>query len=519
METSAQEENLKDLEKRREEAALGGGEKRIEAQHKKGKMTARERLAKLFDAGSFEEIDRFVTHRCTDFGMDKKQFAGDGVVTGVGRIQGRTAFCYAQDFTVLGGSLGEMMAQKICKVQDLALKNGGPCIAINDSGGARIQEGVTSLAGYGEIFFRNTIASGVVPQISIILGPCAGGAVYSPGITDFIFMAQETSHMFITGPKVIKTVLNEEVSFEDLGGAMTHASKSGVCHFALESEDAVLESVRRLLGYLPQNNLEDPPASEARDAADREAPALDTLVPDNPNQPYDMLDVIRPVVDDGVFEEVHRHWAGSILVGFARLAGRVVGVVGNQPNMLAGTLDINASIKGARFVRFCDAFNVPLVVFTDVPGFLPGTDQEHGGIIRNGAKLIYAFSEATVPKLTVITRKAYGGAYIVMNSKHLGADWNLAWPSSEIAVMGPKGAVEIVSRKEMEAAEDKAAAEAKLIEAYREKFANPYVASRHGFLDDVILPRETRPKLIAGLKALEGKRETRPPKKHGNIPL
>jgi len=519
MESTDSKEKLEQLEKLRVEAAKGGGEKRIEDQHKKGKLAVRERIERLFDPGTFEEIDRFLTHRCTDFGMEKKKFLGDGIVTGFGKIRGRLAYCYAQDFTVLGGSLGEMMASKVCKVQDLALKNGAPVIAMNDSGGARIQEGVGSLAGYGEIFFRNTISSGVVPQISVILGPCAGGAVYSPGITDFIIMAQKTSHMFITGPKVIKTVLNEEVSFEDLGGAMTHASTSGVAHFAMESEDDALEMTKDLLSYIPQNNLEDPPRAETGDDPAREAPELDEVVPDNPNQPYDMKDVLLPVVDDGEFLEVHANWAPNILVGFSRLDGRTVGIVANQPNYLAGALDINASVKGARFIRFCDAFNIPLVVFCDVPGFLPGTDQEHAGIIRNGAKLIYAFSEATVPKLTVITRKAIGGAYIVMNSKHLGADCNLAWPTAEIAVMGAQGAVEIVFRKQMADAADKEAELARLIKEYRDKFANPYVAAKRGFLDDVIPPRTTRPRLVEALKSLEGKRENRPPRKHGNIPL
>jgi acetyl-CoA carboxylase carboxyltransferase component len=412
-----------------------------------------------------------------------------------------------------------MMAYKICKVQDLALRNGAPCVAINDSGGARIQEGVLALGGYGDIFFRNTIASGVIPQISVILGPSAGGAVYSPGITDYIIMAKNTSHMFITGPKVIKTVLNEDISFEDLGGAMTHAAKSGVCHFAAESEDEALDLVKRLLSFFPQNNLEDPPRAETGDDPNREAPALDALVPENPNQPYDILDAIGPVVDNGDFLEVHAHWAPNIVVGFGRLDGKTVGVIANQPKVLGGSIDINASIKGARFVRFCDSFNIPLVVFCDVPGFLPGTEQEYGGIIRNGAKLIYAFAEATVPKLTVIARKAYGGAYIVMNSKHLGADCNLGWPSTEIAVMGPKGAVEIVFKKEMDEAPDPAATEERLVNEYRDKFANPYVAANRGFLDDVIPPRKTRPRLIAALHACEGKREARPPRKHGNIPL
>ncbi|MHC4777517.1 MAG: acyl-CoA carboxylase subunit beta [Planctomycetota bacterium] len=519
MDSNIMAEKLKDLEKKREEASVGGGEKRIEAQHKKGKLTARERISKLFDPGTFEEIDRFMPHHCTDFGMEKKKTLGDGVVCGFGKVDGRLTYCYAQDFTVLGGSLGEMMAAKISKVQDLALQNGAPCIAMNDSGGARIQEGVFALKGYGDIFLRNTHSSGVIPQICLILGPCAGGAVYSPGIMDFILMVEKTSHMFITGPKVIKTVLNEEVTFDDLGGSMAHASKSGVAHFSMENEEAALEMVKALLSYFPQNNLEDPPKVETGDDPNREAPELDTLIPENPNQPYDILDVIRPVVDNGEFLEVQANWAGNILVGFARLDGKTVGIVANQPNCLAGCLDINASVKGARFIRFCDAFNIPLVVFTDVPGFLPGTDQEHGGIIRHGAKLIFAFSEATVPKLTVITRKAYGGAYIVMNSKHLGADWNVAWPSAEIAVMGPSGAVEIVFKRQMDGAEDPKAEQEKLEGEYKDKFANPYVAAQRGYLDDVIAPRTTRPRLIAGLNSLEGKRQARPPKKHGSIPL
>jgi acetyl-CoA carboxylase carboxyltransferase component len=513
------QQKINELRKLREKALLGGGLEAIKRQHKKGKLTARERLENLFDPNTFIEFDRFVTHRATDFGMTEKKFLTDGVVTGYGNVDGRLVYCFAQDFTVFGGSLSETFAEKICKVMDLAVQNGAPLVGLNDSGGARIQEGVVSLAGYADIFFRNTNASGVIPQISVIMGPCAGGAVYSPAITDFIIMTQKTSHMFITGPKVIKSVLNEDVTFDELGGANPHSQKSGVAHFACDSEQDSLEAVRRLLSYIPQNNLEDPPRVPPQDDPGRMDEALDTIVPDNPNQPYDIKKVINHVMDDGEFFEVHAGWAENIVVGFARLNGWSVGVVANQPNFLAGTLDINASTKGARFVRFCDAFNIPLVTFVDVPGFLPGTDQEHGGIIRNGAKLIYAYSEATVPKLTVITRKAYGGAYCVMCSKHIGADINLGWPSAEIAVMGPKGAVDIIFKREIEQADAPGEKETELIDDYRRKFANPYVAAARGYLDDVIEPRETRPRLIGMLETLRGKRESRPPKKHGNIPL
>ncbi len=512
-------QKVADLGAMRAESLLGGGLEAIEKQHEKGKLTARERLEYLFDQGSFVEFDRFVTHRATDFGMDKKQILGDGVVTGYGRIDGRLVYCFAQDFTVFGGSLSETFAAKICKVMDLAVRNGAPIVGLNDSGGARIQEGVVSLGGYADIFFRNTNASGVIPQISVIMGPCAGGAVYSPAITDFIIMTKKTSHMFITGPKVIKSVLNEDVTFDDLGGAYPHSQKSGVAHFACEDEQDSIDTLKKLLSYLPSNNLETPPRLAPEDDPGRMDADLDTVVPETPNQPYDMKRVITHVMDDGAFLEVHAGWAQNMIVGFARLNGHSVGIVANQPSMLAGTLDINASIKAARFVRFCDAFNIPLITFVDVPGFLPGTDQEHQGIIRNGAKLIYAFSEATVPKLTVVTRKAYGGAYCVMCSKHIGADLNLGWPTAEIAVMGPQGAVEIVFKKEMDLAQDRAAKEEELTSEYRRKFANPYIAAARGYLDDVIEPRETRPRLISMLETLFGKRESRPPRKHGNIPL
>jgi propionyl-CoA carboxylase beta chain len=513
------EDKLKSLRERKDQTKLGGGQDRIDKQHAKGKYTARERVEKLLDPGTFIELDAFVVHRCTDFGMDSKKIPGDGVVTGYGRIDGRLVYVFSQDFTVFGGSLGEMFAQKITKVMDLALRNGAPVIGLNDSGGARIQEGVMSLGGYAEIFFRNVMASGVVPQISMIMGPCAGGAVYSPAMTDFILMVKGTSHMFVTGPEVIKTVTNEDVTFEELGGAMTHNSKSGVAHFAAEDEDDCIAMVKKLLSFIPSNNLETPPRIDPTDDPNRMDDELVNIVPDDPNKPYDMRDVITRVFDNGEFFEVQPYWAENIIVGFARLNGHSVGIVGNQPNNRAGTLDIDSSTKGGRFVRFCDAFNVPLITFVDVPGFLPGIVQEYGGIIRNGAKLLYAFCEATVPKLTVITRKAYGGAYDVMNSKHIRADINFAWPSSEIAVMGPEGAVNIVFRKELGAVEDKVNKRQELITDYRNKFASPYIAAERGYIDDVIEPQETRPRLINALETLVTKRESRPRKKHGNIPL
>jgi len=473
----------------------------------------------LLDPGSFQETGVFVEHRTTDFGMADRRIPGDGVVAGYGTVNGRLTFVFAQDFTVFGGTLSEENAKKICNVMDQALENGAPVIGLNDSGGARIQEGVQSLGGYAEIFLRNTLASGVVPQISAILGPCAGGAVYSPAITDFVLMVKGTSHMFVTGPNVIKTVTNEDVTFEDLGGAMSHNSKSGVAHFAVEDDEACLAAIRRLLSYLPQNNVDDPPRRETNDPPDRMDPRLESIVPLEPNKPYDMKEVIRLVVDDGDLFEVHEHFAPNIVVGFAHLDGRPIGVVGNQPAMLAGVLDIKSSTKAARFVRFCDAFNIPLVTFEDVPGFLPGSEQEWGGIIRHGAKLLYAYCEATVPKLTVVVRKAYGGAYDVMSSKHIRGDYNVAWPQAELAVMGAEGAVNIVYRKEIDSAKDPAAARARLIEEYNEKFANPYVAAALGYLDDVIEPKETRPRLIRALRMLANKRQSLPPKKHGNIPL
>jgi acetyl-CoA carboxylase carboxyltransferase component len=513
------EERLAELRRWRELAEQGGGAERIERQHKAGKLTARERLAVLLDKGSFTELDMLVTHRCTDFGMERQRVPGDGVVTGYGQIDGRLVYVFAQDFTVFGGSLSQAYGAKICKVMDLAMKMGAPVIGLNDSGGARIQEGIDSLAGYADIFLRNTLASGVVPQISAILGPCAGGAVYSPAITDFVLMVKDTSYMFVTGPDVIRTVTHEEVSFEALGGAMTHSATSGVAHFAADSEEDCLRLIRELIGYLPQNNLEDPPRRPTADDPERMEEALNTVVPDNPNKPYDIKEVIRPVVDDGIFLEVHAHFAQNLVVGFARLDGQPVGFVANQPAVLAGVLDINASVKGARFVRCCDAFNIPLITLEDVPGFLPGTAQEFGGIIKHGAKLLYAFAEATVPKITVITRKAYGGAYCVMASKHIRADLNLAYPTAEIAVMGPEGAINILFRREMAEASDPAAFRAARVAEYREKFATPYVAAARGYIDDVIEPRETRPRLIKALRSLATKRDTNPPRKHGNIPL
>ena len=507
---------LEDYERR---AELGGGEARRQRQHAAGKLTARERTELFFDPGSFREIDKLVTHRCRDFGMDGELIPGDGVVTGHGLVDGRPVYAFAQDFTVFGGSLSETNASKIVKIMDLAVRNGAPVVGLNDSGGARIQEGVASLAGYADIFLRNTLASGVIPQISAIMGPCAGGAVYSPAITDFNVMVRESSYMFVTGPDVIRTVTHEEVSKEALGGAMTHNERSGVAHFAVADDRECLALVRTLLGYLPSNNLDGAPRVESADPVDREDAQLNALVPEAPNQPYDMLDLVHAVADDGEFLEVQRHFARNILVGFARLGGQSVGIVANQPAHLAGTLDIDASVKGARFVRFCDAFNIPLVTFEDVPGFLPGTQQEYGGIIRHGAKLLFAFAEATVPKVTVIVRKAYGGAYCVMASKHLRTDVNLAWPAAEIAVMGPEGAVNILYRRELETAPDPAARREERVREFREKLANPFVAAAHGFIDEVIEPRTTRPRLIAALRSLEGKRDTNPPKKHGNIPL
>ncbi len=510
---------IEELKALRRKAREGGGPERIAKQHEKGKHTARERLDLLLDKGSFRELDMFVTHRFSDFGMDKNRYLGDGVVTGYGTINKRLVFVYAQDFTVLGGSLGEAHAQKICKVLDMAMKNGAPVIGLVDSGGARIQEGVISLGGYADIFLRNTLASGVIPQISVIMGPAAGGAVYSPAITDFIIMVKNTSYMFITGPEVVKAVTHEDVTFEELGGAWTHATKSGVAHFAAENEEDAIFLTQTLLSYLPQNNLEDPPVRPTSDDFLRMDETLDTIVPDNPNKPYEMREIIRRVVDDGIFFEVHEHYAQNIIVGFAHLGGQVVGIVANQPAVLAGVLDIDASVKAARFVRFCDAFNIPLVTFVDVPGFMPGLNQEHGGIIRHGAKLLYAYAEATVPKVTVITRKAYGGAYDVMSSKHLRGDINFAWPSAEIAVMGPEGAVKIIFRRQIAAAEDPEAERERLVAEYRKKFANPYIAASRGFVDDVIIPHETRPRLINALEMLRNKRDKNPPKKHGNIPL
>ena len=512
-------EKLEQLEKRGAEAEEGGGRKRLEAQHEKGKLSARERLDLLLDEGSFVEFDRFVVHRSTDFGLDEQKIYGDGVVTGYGRIEGRLVYVFSQDFTVFGGSLSEAFAEKIVKVMDLAVRNGAPVIGLNDSGGARIQEGVVSLGGYAEIFLRNTLASGVVPQISAVLGPCAGGAVYSPAITDFTYMVRHTSYMFVTGPNVVKTVTHEDVTMEELGGADTHASVSGVAHFAMDSEPACIQAIRELFRFVPSNNVETPPRGAGTDPRDRRDAALLEVVPDNPNKPYDMHDIIKRIVDDGEFYEVHRDYAQNILCGFAHLGGASIGIVANQPAVLAGVLDINASVKGARFVRFCDAFNIPIVTFEDVPGFLPGVAQEHGGIIRHGAKLLYAFCEATVPKLTVITRKAYGGAYDVMSSKHIRGDYNVAWPTAEIAVMGPKGAVEILFRKEIAESRDTEAATEAKIQEYRDKFAHPYIAAGRGYLDDIIDPRDTRPRLIDALESLATKRDKNPPKKHGNIPL
>jgi propionyl-CoA carboxylase beta chain len=510
---------LRRLEELRDEALHAGTEQAVAKQREAGKLLARERAERLCDPGSFVELDRYVRHREPNFGMLERRPWGDAVVTGYGTVFGRKVFVFSQDFTVFGGSLSEVFAEKICKLMDMAVKYGCPVVGINDSGGARIQEGVVSLAGYAEIFWRNVQASGVVPQLSLVMGPSAGGAVYSPAITDFVFMVEGSSYMFITGPDVVRTVTGEEVSFEDLGGAVTHASKSGVAHFVSPDEEACLDDARLLLSYLPQNNLERAPYAAPADPVDREDAELDALIPDNPNKPYDMHDVIRRVMDDGEFLELHERWAENLVCGFARLGGHAVGVVGNQPRSLAGVLDIDSSVKGARFVRTCDAFNVPIVTFVDVPGFLPGTAQEWGGIIRHGAKLLYAYAEATVPKLAVITRKAYGGAYDVMSSKHIRADFNFAWPTAEVAVMGPEGAVNIVFRKELAEAEDPEARRAELIAEYKERFANPYVAAERGYVDAVISPHETRLEVVKALRLLRTKRETLPPKKHGNIPL
>jgi len=512
-------EKIELLEQKEKEAESGGGESRIKKQHDNGKLTARERIDLLLDKNTFVELDKFVVHRCNDFGMGDKKFLGDGVVTGYGKVEGRQIFVYAQDFTVFGGSLGMAHGRKICKVMDLAMQVGAPVVGLSDSGGARIQEGVESLAGYAEIFSRNVLASGVVPQISSIMGPCAGGAVYSPAITDFTIMVKDTSYMFITGPDVIKAVTHEEVNSEDLGGAMVHNSRSGVAHFAAEDDKESILLIKELLSFLPSNNMEDPPRVKTDDPSDRRDIGLRSIVPENPNKPYDMKDVVTSIVDDGYFFEVHEHFAKNIIIGFARLAGRTVGIVGNQPNMLAGCLDIDASIKGGRFVRFCDSFNIPILTLEDVPGFLPGTSQEWGGIIKHGAKLLYAYCEATVPRVTVITRKAYGGAYDVMNSRHIRGDMTLAYPTAEIAVMGSDGAVNIISRGQIAQADDPEAERARLIEEYKENFANPYKAAELGFVDEVIRPEDTRPRVIAAFEMLDGKRQTLPPKKHGNIPL
>jgi propionyl-CoA carboxylase beta chain len=510
---------IEDLRSRKAESRLGGGEERIAAQHKRGRLTARERMDLLLDKGSFREIDAFSVHRTSDFGLDQQKIMGDGVVTGWGTIEGRLVYVFSQDFTVFGGSLGEVHAEKVCKLLDMALKNGAPVIGLNDSGGARIQEGVVSLGGYADIFLRNTLASGVIPQLSAIMGPCAGGAVYSPALTDFIFMVRNSSYMFVTGPEVVKAVTHEEVSFEDLGGASIHSETSGVCHVATDSEADTLYLLRKLLTYLPQNNMEDPPFIPPTDDPLRMSEALDSLIPEDPSEPYDIKDAIHLIVDDGNFFEIHENYAQNIVVGFARLGGHSIGIIANQPAVLAGVLDIDSSDKAARFVRFCDSFNIPILTFVDVPGFLPGTGQEHGGIIRHGAKLLFAYCEATVPKLTVVTRKAYGGAYDVMSSKHIRGDVNLAWPSAEIAVMGPEGAVNIIFRKELAQSEDVEQRRAELVSEYRDKFANPYIAASRGYIDDVIEPRETRPRLVNALEMVANKRDVNPAKKHGNIPL
>lgn len=516
------EDKIKELLDKRELAKLGGGQKRIDAQHAKGKMTARERIDLLLDEGSFEEFDMFVTHRCTDFGLEKQEYLSDGVVTGHGTIDGRVVYVFSQDFTVFGGSLSESFAKKICKVMDQAMKVGAPLIGINDSGGARIQEGVQSLAGYAEIFERNILASGVIPQISAIFGPCAGGAVYSPALTDFILMSKESSYMFVTGPKVVKTVTGEIVTDEELGGATVHGSKSGVTHMIAEDEREGILLIRKLISFMPQNNLEEAPMMPCDDPIDRLEDSLNYFIPENPNKPYDVKDIIHAIVDNGEFLEIHRHYAPNIVVGFSRFNGQSVGIIANQPGYLAGVLDINASRKAARFVRFCDAFNIPLVTLVDVPGFLPGTAQEYGGIIIHGAKLLFAYGEATVPKITIILRKAYGGAYDVMSSKHLRGDINYAWPTAEIAVMGPKGAIEILHSKKLGELTDQAERDAYIVKAeneYKEKFANPYNAAKYGFIDDVIEPRNTRFRIIRALQALATKKDTNPPKKHCNIPL
>ncbi|MDD2717790.1 MAG: acyl-CoA carboxylase subunit beta [Candidatus Wallbacteria bacterium] len=510
---------LEVLAEKNRQAQIGGGSERIQKQHSDGKLTARERIEKLLDPGSFEELDRFVVHRCNEFGMGNKKFYGDAVVTGFGEIDGRTVYVFAQDFTVIGGSLGEMCAKKICKVMDLALQNGAPFIGLNDSGGARIQEGVLSLGGYGDIFCRNTKSSGVIPQISCIMGNCAGGAVYSPAITDFVFMVKDTSYMFITGPEVIKAVTSEDISFDELGSSRIHNEISGVAHFSTEDDEDCLAQVRKLISYIPSNNLENPPFAETDDPIDRLIPNVEQIVPDNPNKPYDVHEVIREIVDNGEFFEVHRDFARNIVVGLARLAGFTVGIVANNPIVLAGTIDIDSSFKASRFVRFCDAFNIPLVSLVDVPGFLPGKNQEYGGIIKHGAKMLYAYAEATVPKLTVITRKAYGGAYIVMCSKHLGGDYNVAWPTAEIAVMGPEGACNIVFRNELKSASNIEEKRKELVQDYRDKIATPYVAAALGYIDGIIKPAETRVHLIKGLYSLIGKRSQGLTRKHGNIPL
>lgn len=519
--TNPAKDRLEELRRLSKEAEAGGGPERREREHKTGKLTARERINLLLDEGTFEELDKFVRHRCNDFGMEEQRPAGDGFVTGYGKIEGRLVYAFAQDFTVFGGSLSETNALKICKIMDLAMRAGAPVIGLNDSGGARIQEGVASLAGYADIFLRNTLASGVVPQISAIMGPCAGGAVYSPAITDFIFMTRENSYMFVTGPDVIKTVTHEEVTKQELGGAMTHNEKSGVAHFVSRDDADCCAMIRELLSFLPSNNLEDPPYRPTNDSPSRREESLNSLVPEDPLKPYDIKDAIHAVADEGYFFEVHEHYAKNIVVGFARLDGRPVGIVANQPAFLAGTLDINASVKGARFVRFCDAFNIPLITFEDVPGFLPGTQQEYGGIIRHGAKLLYAFAEATVPKITVITRKAYGGAYCVMASKHIRTDANFAWPTAEIAVMGPEGAVNVVYKRELEKApeSEREKLRQQKIAEFRERFANPFVAAERGYIDAIIEPAETRSKIVIALRSLANKKDTNPRKKHGNIPL
>jgi acetyl-CoA carboxylase carboxyltransferase component len=510
---------IKHLQKLRQEALLGGGPERIEVQHKRGRLTARERIDLLLDNGSFRETDMFVAHRTHEFDLAQRKYLSDSVVTGWGTIDGRLVYVFSQDFTVFGGSLGEVHAEKVCKIMDMAMKNGAPIIGLNDSGGARIQEGVVSLGAYADIFLRNTLASGVIPQISAVMGPCAGGAVYSPALTDFIFMVRNSSYMFVTGPDVVKTVTHEEVDFEELGGADVHGSTSGICHYVADNESDCLYMIRTLMSYIPQNNLEDPPFVPTTDDRLRTEEALDQLVPDDPSKPYEMRDIIRLVVDNGAFYEIHENYAPNIVVGFARMGGHSVGMVANQPAVLAGVLDINSSDKAARFVRFCDSFNIPIITFVDVPGFLPGTSQEHGGIIRHGAKLLYAYCEATVPKITIITRKAYGGAYDVMSSKHIRGDLNLAWPSAELAVMGPEGAVNIIFRKELAESSDPDKRRAELVAEYREMFANPYIAASRGYIDDVIEPSLTRPRLINALEMLSNKRDRNPAKKHGNIPL